>query len=183
MTFHFTSVLWLSCMYRRTIWPKTLLKIFTKCMEMCALMMAMCDIGWYTWMMTTWTQWFYFAVDNHELSPESWSNHQRWLNSDGYRYCSTAFNFRHNAVQEIWTLREPTVESATSWFPLANTWTQMDRYYCGFTVSRKTYWQGWQSLLNSVSGNESWVNYSNPKTKWQSMEWHHITYLTKMKTK
>jgi len=128
-------------------------------------------------------QWICLAVDNHELSPESWSNHQRCLNSDGNWYCSTAVNFGHNAVQETWTLRQPTIESATSWFPLANTWTQMDRYYCGFTVSRKTCWQGWQSLPNSVTGNECWVSYSNPKTKWQSMEWHHITSLTKMKSK
>jgi len=162
MTFHFTSVLWLSCMHRRTVWPKTLLIHFTKCMEICAPMMAVCDIGWCTWMMTTWTQWICLAVDNHELSPKSWSNHQRWLNSDEYRYCSIAFNFRHNAVQETWTLRHPTAESTTSWFPLANTWTQMDRYYSSFTVSRKTCWQGWQSLLNSVTGNESWVNYINP---------------------
>jgi hypothetical protein len=157
MTFNFTSVLWLRCMYRRTVWKKTLLMHFTKCMEMCAPMMAVCDIGWDTWMTTTWTQWICLAVDNHELSPGSWSNHQRWLNNDRYRYCSTSFNFRPMLCKR--------------------------HELCAFTVSRKTCWQGWQSLLNSVTGNESWVNYSNPKTKWQNMEWHHITSLTKMKTK
>jgi hypothetical protein len=104
MTFHFTSVLWLSCTYRRTFWPKTLLINFSKCMEMCAPMMAVCDIGWDTWMMTTWTQWICLAVDNHELSPGSWSNHQRWLNSDRYRCCSTVFNFRSMLCKrhELW---------------------------------------------------------------------------------
>jgi hypothetical protein len=125
MTFNFTSVLGLSWMYRKTMWPQTLLIHFTKCMEMGTPMMAVCDTGWYTWMMTAWTQWICLAVVNQEFSPESWNSHQRWLNSNGYRYCSTALNFRHSAVQETWTSREPTVESATSWFPLAKTWTQM----------------------------------------------------------